>query len=54
MTRLACGGFAGTLGQTVAYPLDVVRRRLQVPASRRGPGSSRNQQKGNNLFMFMF
>mmetsp|Transcript_10168 Transcript_10168/g.30546 ORF Transcript_10168/g.30546 Transcript_10168/m.30546 type:complete len:338 (-) Transcript_10168:678-1691(-) len=30
VTRLACGGFAGTLGQTVAYPLDVVRRRLQV------------------------
>jgi hypothetical protein len=29
-TRLACGGIAGTTGQTVAYPLDVVRRRMQV------------------------
>lgn len=29
-TRLACGAIAGTTGQTVAYPLDVVRRRLQV------------------------
>mmetsp|Transcript_6624 Transcript_6624/g.24593 ORF Transcript_6624/g.24593 Transcript_6624/m.24593 type:complete len:346 (+) Transcript_6624:353-1390(+) len=28
--RLACGGFAGSVGQTVAYPLDVVRRRMQV------------------------
>ena len=33
MTRLACGAAAGTTGQTVAYPLDVVRRRLQVHAS---------------------
>lgn len=29
-TRLGCGAVAGTMGQTVAYPFDVVRRRLQV------------------------
>jgi solute carrier family 25 phosphate transporter 23/24/25/41 len=28
--RLGCGAVAGTLGQTVAYPFDVARRRLQV------------------------
>jgi hypothetical protein len=28
--RLTCGAIAGTTGQTVAYPFDVARRRLQV------------------------
>lgn len=28
--RLMCGAVAGTTGQTVAYPFDVARRRLQV------------------------
>jgi hypothetical protein len=30
LTKLACGAAAGTVGQTVAYPLDVIRRRLQM------------------------
>ncbi|KAH7286556.1 hypothetical protein KP509_32G012500 [Ceratopteris richardii] len=30
--KLACGGVAGMVGQTFTYPLDVVRRRMQVQA----------------------
>ncbi len=30
VTKLACGAAAGTVGQTVAYPLDVVGRRMQM------------------------
>ena len=30
ITRLACGAAAGTVGQTVAYPFDVMRRRMQM------------------------
>lgn len=30
VTRLGCGAVAGSVGQTVAYPFDVMRRRLQV------------------------
>ncbi|MEW5303125.1 MAG: hypothetical protein WDW38_001452 [Sanguina aurantia] len=30
VSRLGCGALAGSIGQTVAYPFDVARRRLQV------------------------
>lgn len=30
ISGLACGGVAGAIGQTVAYPFDVCRRKLQV------------------------
>ncbi|KAJ4708608.1 Mitochondrial carrier protein [Melia azedarach] len=30
MVKLACGSIAGLLGQTFTYPLDVVRRQMQV------------------------
>jgi len=30
VTKLGCGAVAGTVGQTVAYPFDVARRRLQM------------------------
>lgn len=28
--KLACGGLAGAIGQTISYPWDVVRRRMQT------------------------
>lgn len=30
LTRLSCGAFAGLFGQTLTYPLDVVKRQMQV------------------------
>ncbi|PWA34058.1 substrate carrier protein [Artemisia annua] len=40
MVKLACGSIAGLLGQTFTYPLDVVRRQMQVQRLR----SSNSQQ----------
>ena len=28
--KLACGGVAGAVAQTFTYPIDVIRRRMQV------------------------
>jgi solute carrier family 25 protein 16 len=28
--KLCCGSVAGLLGQTITYPIDVVRRQMQV------------------------
>lgn len=36
---LASGGLAGAIAQTVAYPLEVIRRRMQI-TGRFGPGQS--------------
>ncbi|PNT66205.1 mitochondrial carrier protein CoAc2 isoform X3 [Brachypodium distachyon] len=44
-TKLACGSVAGLLGQTITYPLDVVRRQMQVQAF-----SSSNLAKGKGTF----
>lgn len=30
MAKLTCGSVAGLLGQTITYPLEVVRRQMQV------------------------
>ncbi|XBI76277.1 hypothetical protein VPH35_069536 [Triticum aestivum] len=43
--KLACGSVAGLLGQTITYPLDVVRRQMQVQAL-----SSSNLVKGKETF----
>ncbi|PAN04810.1 hypothetical protein PAHAL_1G093200 [Panicum hallii] len=32
IAKLACGSVAGLVGQTITYPLDVVRRQMQVQA----------------------
>ncbi len=38
-TRLACGGVAGLVAQSATYPLDIVRRRMQVKVEGKTPSS---------------
>jgi len=37
-SKLACGGIAGAIGQTVTYPFDVVRRQMQTEGVASGHG----------------
>ncbi|CAL9771804.1 unnamed protein product [Musa acuminata subsp. burmannicoides] len=43
--KLACGSLAALLGQTITYPLDVVRRQMQVQAL-----STSNNKSGKGTF----
>ncbi|KAK5581411.1 hypothetical protein RB653_001443 [Dictyostelium firmibasis] len=51
MYKLVTGGIAGGLGQTVAYPLDVVRRRIQTTGYGDGKGVD-NLKHGTFKTMF--
>ena len=46
VSNLVCGGLAGTISQTIAYPLDVVRRRMQLEHRPKGPDQSAFKYNG--------
>ena len=47
--RLASGALAGSVGQTIAYPLDVVRRRLQISGWEAGKHAMASLASGGPL-----
>ncbi|XP_069124414.1 solute carrier family 25 member 16-like [Argopecten irradians] len=50
--KIFCGGFAGAMGQTLAYPLDVVRRRVQL--SKMLPESHKYKRKWYQILLMVY
>lgn len=46
LMSLSCGGMAALLGQTITYPLDVVKRQMQVENLQDGNARHKNTWKG--------
>ncbi|XP_060071780.1 solute carrier family 25 member 16-like [Ylistrum balloti] len=50
--KIICGGFAGAIGQTLAYPLDVVRRRVQL--SKMLPESHKYRRRWYQILIMVY